>query len=265
MADSPILPGSHLWRLNRQGQLPEDFWRFFRDLVTFVQQTQGNTTDLAAVEARLAALEQSGLSADILGNMSVQVLGSLEDGQVVLRLRGDSANPGPLFHYATDASGNKGWQENLLSALSDVDLSEAPLEGEVLKFDAVEGKWKPGAATGSTRGIHITGGSMSGPTIAVGSEVGALSPSDYTLTGNWLMWCYPSGSVQVDVRRSAFGALPPDAGDSICGGSFPEISAGTSATGTFTGWSTSISQGDAMTVVVNSSTVSWFVLLLEAA
>lgn len=110
MADSPILPGSHLWRLNRQGQLPEDFWRFFRDLVTFVQQTQGNTAELADFEARLAALEQSGLSADILGNMSVQVLGSLEDGQVVLQLRGDSASPGPYSFYATDPDGAKGWR-----------------------------------------------------------------------------------------------------------------------------------------------------------
>lgn len=141
MADSPILPGSHLWKLNRQGQLPEDFWRFFRDLVTYVRQTQGNTGDLAAFEARLAALEQSGLSADVLGNMSVQVLGSLEDGQVVLQLRGDSASPGPLFHYATDASGNKGWLENLLSSLADVDFTTLPATGDALVYDG--SRWAP--------------------------------------------------------------------------------------------------------------------------
>lgn len=109
MADSPILPGSHLWKLNRQGQLPEDFWRFFRDLVTYVRQTQGNTSDLAAFEARLATLEHSGLSADILGNMSVQVLGSLAGGEVVLQLRGDSASPGASRYYGTDQEGSKGF------------------------------------------------------------------------------------------------------------------------------------------------------------
>lgn len=141
MADSPILPGSRLWRLNRQGQLPEDFWRFFRDLVTFVQQTQGNTAELADIEARLTALEQSGLSAEVLGNMSVQVLGSLEDGQVVLQLRGDAVNPGPLFHYATDASGNKGWQQNLLASLVDVDFTTPPTTGDALVYDGA--KWAP--------------------------------------------------------------------------------------------------------------------------
>lgn len=168
MADSPILPGSHLWKLNRQGQLPEDFWRFFRDLVTYVRQTQGNTSDLAAFEARLAALEQSGLSADILGNMSVQVLGSLADGEIVLQLRGDAVNPGPLFHYATDASGNKGWQRNTLAALADVDLTTPASDFDSLTYDSASGNWIPRAVGGSP---NLDGGHAD-------STYGAVAPMD---------------------------------------------------------------------------------------
>ncbi len=141
MADSPILPGSHVWRLTPDGRLPDEFWRFFRSLVAYVQATQGNAFDVAELEQRVASLEQGGVSADILGLLSVQVLGSLGSGKVVLQLRGDSANPGASHRYGTDESGNKGWWENLLSSLADVDLTTPPALGDALVFDGA--KWAP--------------------------------------------------------------------------------------------------------------------------
>ena len=309
MADSPILPGPQAWRLvQRPGggspDLPPEFFKFFRELVGYIRQIQGNTDDLTAIEGRLDALEASE-SAVIVGQYSVRTL--VQDAQTLVRLVGDVPTPSGTHFYGTNAEGARGWYQRLLSTLADVDLTgladgdglvwdataekftPAPslvnpmttegdlivgdaggvpirlpvgADGEVLSVVAGVPTWGPG--TGGARGIHITGGSMSGPTIDPAEQIGAISPSNYVLTGNWLLWCYPSGSIELDVRKAAFGSTPGP-GDSICGGNFPEVAAGTSASGDFTGWTTSISQGEALTVSVTSSTVSWFVLLLESA
>ncbi len=122
-----------------------------------------------------------------------------------------------------------------------------------------------GTSSSSSRGITITGGSFTGPVISIGDEVGGFAASDYTLTGNWFLWCFPSGDIEVDVRVTPFASLPPVVGDSICGGNEPAISGAISDTGTFAGWSVTINRGDGMSAVVNSVTsVQWFVLLLEA-
>ncbi len=57
MADSPILPGDRAWRDGSGKPMPVEFYRFFRDLISYIQQTQGNSAALAALEARVAALE----------------------------------------------------------------------------------------------------------------------------------------------------------------------------------------------------------------
>lgn len=138
-------------------------------------------------------------------------------------------------------------------------------DGDVLTIVGGVPAYAAPTTGGHTRGITVTGGSISGSVISVAETVGGLSASDYTLTGNWYLWCSPSGSIELDVRRAPFGSLPPGPGDSICGGNEPAVSAALSASGIFTGWSTSIARNDALSVVVNSVTdVTWFVLLLEA-
>ncbi len=138
-------------------------------------------------------------------------------------------------------------------------------DGDVLTIVAGVPAYAAPATGGHTRGITVTGGSIGGSVITAAQTIGGLAASDYTLTGNWYLWCSPTGSIEVDVRKTTFGALPPGPGDSICGGNEPSVAAAISDSGTFAGWSTSISRDDALSVVVNSVTdVTWFVLLLEA-
>ena len=111
MADSPILPGSHQWKLvpsPRGGtpDLPPEFFRFFRDLVTYVAQTQGNTASLADILARLDALEAASTNA-VTGQYSVQTF--QQDAATIIRLLGDIPAPNGLSYYGTDENGNRGW------------------------------------------------------------------------------------------------------------------------------------------------------------
>lgn len=108
MTDSPLLPGQHAWRLVN-GQLPLEFYKFFRDWVAYQRQAQGESAELSALESRVAALERSGGSATILGNESVVVLGTLAGGVVQLRLEGDESAPAASMYYGTDAGGIKGF------------------------------------------------------------------------------------------------------------------------------------------------------------
>lgn len=141
----------------------------------------------------------------------------------------------------------------------------AGADGDVLTIVAGVPAYAPPPSSSNTRGITITGGSIGGSVITAAQVIGGLAASDYTLTGNWYLWCSPSGSIELDVRKSTFGAIPPGPGDTICGGNEPAVVGAISASGNFSGWSTSISRDDAMTVVVNSvASVTWFVLLLEA-
>lgn len=101
--------------------------------------------------------------------------------------------------------------------------------------------------------------------IPAATEISGIAPGGYVLTG-WRLWVYPSGILEVDVRRDAFGSLPPDDTDSICGSGRPEVAGGASASGDVEGWSTSVARGDALTAVVTGiSGVKWFALLLLGA
>lgn len=154
--------------------------------------------------------------------------------------------------------------DDLAEGATNLYFPEAPIDGT--PYARQDAAWVAAGGGGSnTRGITVTGGSIGGAVITVAQVIGGLSASDYTLTGNWYLWCSPTGSIEVDVRRAAFGSLPPGPGDTICGGNEPAVSGAISASGNFTGWSTGIARNDALSVVVNSVTdVTWFVLLLEA-
>lgn len=142
MTDSPILPGDKYWIDASRRPLPPEFFRFFRSLLAYVQQTQGASVELAELTARVDALEAGG-SADLLGPLSVMVSGSLDSGAVQFRLVNDSGNPGASFYYGTDASGDKGWNLLAMSALADVDLTGLA-DGDTLLWDATGMQWLPG-------------------------------------------------------------------------------------------------------------------------
>ena len=165
MADSPDLPGERAWRVGPDGRLPLEYWKFLRDLVTYVRQTQGNSASLAEIEARLDALESSGASA-ITGQHSVQV--TEEAAETLIRLVGDLAVPGVSRYYGTNASGARGWYERLLSTMADVDLSVPPADFDSLTYDSASGKWIPRAVGGSP---NLDGGHAD-------STYGAVAPMD---------------------------------------------------------------------------------------
>lgn len=142
MPDSPILPSQRAWTDRSGNPLPVEFFKFFRDLLRFVQQAGGNSVDISGILARLDALEAAG-NATIQGLASVLVQGSLADGNVQLLLDGDEASPDASSYYGTDATGAKGWFERLLSSLNDVDLAGLA-NGDTLIWNAGTGKFEPG-------------------------------------------------------------------------------------------------------------------------
>ena len=155
MADSPILPGSHSKPIAPSGTFATEWYRYFRDLIAYIRETQGNSTALAELEARVAALEeQTSPDARILGPESVQVNGLLETGLVLLRLVGDVPSPEASSYYGTDASGARGWYQRLLATLADVDFSTPPGVDDVLKFDGTS--WVPGQAAAAQVFNYIT-------------------------------------------------------------------------------------------------------------
>ena len=110
-------------------------------------------SDLAAeLQAQIADLiervgeleNESDLLAQFNGIASVRVTGSLASGVVNITLVGDDDAPGASYYYGTDASGEKGWYERLLSTLADVDVTTPPVAGDALVYDGTA--WVPGIA-----------------------------------------------------------------------------------------------------------------------
>jgi hypothetical protein len=109
MADSPILPGDRAWRDASGNPLPIEFYRFMRDLTTFVREATGNTESVASVLARVVALEgATEATATLAGPYSVAVFGSLESGAIA-QLVNDAGDPGNSYYYGTSDAGVKGW------------------------------------------------------------------------------------------------------------------------------------------------------------
>ena len=159
MADSPILPGSHQWKLVtsvRGGppDLPPEFFKFFRDLVTYVAQTQGNTASLADILARLDALEAASTNA-VTGQYSVQTF--QQDAATIIRLLGDIPAPAVQSYYGTNEAGNRGWYQRLLSTLADVDLAGLA-DGDALVWDATAERFVAGQPSTPQVFTRITAG-----------------------------------------------------------------------------------------------------------
>lgn len=111
---------------------------------------QAGTADLTALNERVTVLElevdalQAATGFNIIGQQSVQVLGTPGGGLVSLLLDGDEIDPAALSYYGTDASGSKGWSALALAALSDVDLTGIA-DGDTLVWNASAEAWEPGA------------------------------------------------------------------------------------------------------------------------
>lgn len=92
------------------------WYDFFRELRAFVADNEGTAEQLAAIDARIAALE-AGEDAKIQGRASVRVFGSLSNGLVQITLDGDQYQPGARYVYGTDAAGVKTWTPVLVENL----------------------------------------------------------------------------------------------------------------------------------------------------
>lgn len=112
MAANPTIPRPDAELLNRQwqGRPASEWYTFWQQLLQFVRENGGTQADIAALEARVAALEADGATdAVIQGLYSVAVLGSLEDGTVTVQLVNDTDTPGNTYYYGTGPTGAKGW------------------------------------------------------------------------------------------------------------------------------------------------------------
>lgn len=115
---APILPRAQAPLAGKEPPNPA-WYDFFRQLLTFANESglldPGVIADL---EARLAALEDSG-GGSIVGPSSVQVLGTLDDGGVTIRLLNDLNSPGNTYYYGTGPEGAKGWASIASTVLGD--------------------------------------------------------------------------------------------------------------------------------------------------
>lgn len=105
-----------------------------------------------------------------------------------------------------------------------------------------------------------------GPILPTSTVYWAQVERDITLSGNWTLMVSPSSSVTIDIRLATFPTIP-SAGDSITGGNAPAVVADTSATGDFTGWSTTtLTRGQVIAAVITANTGCRYIdLMLEAS
>jgi hypothetical protein len=131
MADSVQLPQAGTW----PPKTPADavaWFRFFRSLLDTIATSSNSAAAIAALDARIAALEGDEADPSLLGPYSVKVFGDIATGASV-QLENDNATPDPLHFYGTDVDGAKGWQafaDGLLAGTG-IDLSVDGATGEV--------------------------------------------------------------------------------------------------------------------------------------
>lgn len=112
--------------------------------------------------------------------------------------------------------------------------------------------------TGSSNNWGVTGIEYvidgGGSTLTTGIAGQLYIPYACTIS-NWALLADQSGSVAVDVWKTAIGSYPPTVANKITASLPPTISGAQSATSsTLTGWTTSVSPGDTLMYNVNSVT-----------
>lgn len=146
MADSdvpfrlPVLPRAQSALVGRSGDDPAraatpEWFDFFRLLLDSSTTTGELRAEVESILAQLDTLT----AATIEGAQSVQVLGTLADGAVNLKLRGDEIDPGQTYYYGTGPDGVKGW-----NAVADTLAVDA---GELTKSVDADGVTSFGLAT----------------------------------------------------------------------------------------------------------------------
>ncbi|WP_057659258.1 tail fiber domain-containing protein [Pseudoxanthomonas dokdonensis] len=107
---NPILPRVQSSIADGRGATTKEWYDFFRELLSFVRRAQGDSAELAEIEARLTALEESQIPPfTIVGPNSVRVFGTPADGMVSIILDNDVALPPPGYYYGTNGNGERGW------------------------------------------------------------------------------------------------------------------------------------------------------------
>lgn len=138
-----------------------------------------------------------------------------------LTLSGDLLAPGNNKFYATDGSGNKGWQT-------------APSAGAFAR----------GATWVASTGAVTT------PT----NDVFVQIPRACTLVEVTIVTAGGPGSCTVDIWKSTFAGFPPVIGGTITGGVPPAIAAGTTYSNTvLAGWTTAFAQDDILLFRITAS------------
>lgn len=122
MSNLPSLPNTSARVVTAAGLAATEWYDFFRLLRAFVGDNADAQEQIAALEARIAALEEAGGSApEFRGPASVRV--TVSDSLVQFYLDGDEVAPGARQVYGTDDDGRKGWTPVLVDRLDGASYS----------------------------------------------------------------------------------------------------------------------------------------------
>lgn len=113
---------------------------------------------------------------------------------------------------------------------------------------------------------HTRNGNGSSPSTGVSGDLPNI-PFNGTITG-WTLRGSPSGSLELDIWKNTFAiGDPPVVGDSICASAYPALSsaeANDSVASPMTGWTTTVTAGDAFRFNIRSiTTVTFFTLIVS--
>lgn len=186
MADYPI-PKAASAIADARGAPTREWYNFFRTLLGN-QSGEAFEAQLQALAERVSELEEGEAASFIIqGGNSITVYGTPAGGVVQIGLFNDVNNPGPTYHYATDANGLKGWYP--------VEQALAANAGELTKtVDPDTGVTSFGLAAVPDSGV----GTLRGTTRDAYGRVSGTT--DATITGT---------SGEIDVANGDASSGPP--------------------------------------------------------